>query len=249
MGLDVINQPILILRKAEEIALLAGLFHRATAVRAAAVLELKLRPEGFAWGAVPALVFALIDIALIVQFAENLLHRLHMAFIRRADEVAIVDIHQLPELFDAIYDVIHVFLRGHASLARLALDLLAMLIRAGQEEHIVARHLLESSHRVRRSRTIAMADMQIIARIINRRCDVERRFFAHPHLSLKKRPPHARGAIAYAINPGQGPHQSQSHGGITYSLYGKKADLSSKNHISDRYRCQTMRATLPLASR
>ena len=124
-----------------------------------------------------------------MKFAEDLLYGLHMALVRRADKVRVINIHQLPELLDAIYDVIDIFLRRHAGVARLALDLLTMLIRSSQEENIIARHLLKAGHRVRRSRTVAMADMQIIARIINRRCDVERRFLAHPHLSFKKTPP------------------------------------------------------------
>ena len=189
MGLNVINQPILILGKTEEIALLAGLLHRTAAIRTAAIFELKLRPEGLTGRAIPALILTLVNIALIMKFAEDLLYGLHMALVRRADKVRVINIHQLPELLDAIYDVIDIFLRRHAGVARLALDLLTMLIRSSQEENIIARHLLKAGHRVRRSRTVAMADMQIIARIINRRCDVERRFLAHPHLSFKKTPP------------------------------------------------------------
>ena len=179
MRLDVVDQPVLILREAEEVAFLARLFHRASAVRTAAVLELKLRPEGLAGRTVPALVFALVDVALIVELLENLLYGLHVALVGRADEVVVLDVHQLPELLDAVHDMIDVRLRRHAGIARLALDLLPMLIRAGQEKHVVAGLLLEAGHGVRRGRAVAVADMQVVAGVVDWRCDVKLGFFAH----------------------------------------------------------------------
>ena len=192
MVFDIVDEPILIFGKAEEIAFLARLFDRTSAVWAAAILELQFRPEGLARRTVPALVLALVDIALIVELAENLLNRLNMTLVRRADEVAVINVHQLPQILDARDDMIDILLRGHAGFLRLALDFLTMLIRSGQEKHIIARLLLEARHGIRRSRTIAVTDMQIIARIINRRRNIKLRFLAHSFPLLQKNRPRMR---------------------------------------------------------
>ena len=188
MLLDVVDHPVLILGETEEIALLTGLLHRAAAVRAAAILELQLRPEGLARRAVQALILALVDVALIVQLPEDLLDGLDVALVRGADEVVILHVHQLPEVLDARDDLVDIGLWGHASRGGLALDLLAVLVRAGQEEDVVAGLLLEARHGVGGRRAVAVADMQIIAGIIDRRSDVECRFLAHVFLSLKNVP-------------------------------------------------------------
>src|SRR5699024_9054319 len=91
-----LEQPVRILRKAEEIGLLLGPLHLAAAVGALAVLELRLRPEGLAWRTVPALVLALVDVAAVIQRAEDLLHGLHVVVVCGADETVVADVEQLP---------------------------------------------------------------------------------------------------------------------------------------------------------
>ena len=174
MLLDVLNQPFGVLLQAEEVGFFTRLFHRAAAVRAAAVLELQFRPEGFAGRAVPALVFRLVDVALIVQLLENFLHALDVAVIGRADEVAVINVHQLPQILDARDNLVHILLRRDALFLCLALNLLAMLVRAGQEVHVIARQLLEARHRVRRRGAVGVADVQVAAGVVNGRSDVKR---------------------------------------------------------------------------
>lgn len=99
-----------------------------------------------------------------------------MVVVGGADESVIADVHQLPQILDALgafHDVINKLLRGDAGLLGLQLDLLAVLIGAGQELDIVALQALVACHSVGRHSAVGMADMQLIAWVINRRSDVE----------------------------------------------------------------------------
>ena len=89
MLINIRNKLICILAHTEEICFLLGVHARAAAVRAAAVLELQFRPEGFAGRAVPALVFRLVDVALIVKLLENFLYTFLMVLICCADKIVI----------------------------------------------------------------------------------------------------------------------------------------------------------------
>ena len=182
MGLDIVDQPILIFAHTEEIAfLLHGLDGRA-AIRAAfhAVLlhHLRGRPERFARRAVQPLVGALINVALIVEAAENLLHGAHMAFVRGADEIVVFNLHQLPKLLGVGHNFIDILLGRYALLGRLALDLLSVLVRTGEEIGVVARQLLKARHRVRRHGGVGVPDVHVARRVIDGCGDVEGLFFA-----------------------------------------------------------------------
>ena len=165
-----------ILGQTEEVSLLLGVHNGAAAVRAAAVDKLALGPEALAGGAVFADILALVDVALLVHLLEDLLDGLDMVVIGRADEAVIADVHQLPQILDAfraLHDVINKLLRGDAGLLGLQLDLLAVLIGAGQELDIVALQALVAGHGIGCHSTVGVADMQLIAGVINRRSDVE----------------------------------------------------------------------------
>ena len=165
-----------ILGQTEEISLLLGVDNGAAAVRAAAVDELALGPEALTGGAVFADILALVDVALLVHLLEDLLDGLNMVVIGRADEAVVADVHQLPQILDALgalHDVINKLLRGDAGLLGLQLDLLAVLIGAGQELDIVALQALVAGHGIGCHSAVGMADMQLIAGVIDRRSDVE----------------------------------------------------------------------------
>ena len=96
-----------------------------------------------------------------------------MALVGGADEIVIVDVHQLPQILDARNDMVDIFLRGHALVAGLALDLLAVLIGAGEEMHVVAGELLEAGHGISRRGAVGVTDVQVVAGIVDGGCDVE----------------------------------------------------------------------------
>jgi len=162
---------------AEEVCGLRDLLHRAAAVRAVAAHQLGLRPEGFTGSAIPALIFAQVDVALVVQGLENVLDRLFMRFIRRPDEPVIGNVEQLPELLDPDHHVVDVLLRCLAGRFGLALDLLAVFVRPGQEHDVIAAQALVAGHGVRGHGRIGMTDVQLVTRVINRCRDIKG--FAH----------------------------------------------------------------------
>ena len=69
---------------------------------------------------------------------------------------------------------INVRLRRDAGRKRLLLDLLAMLIRSGQKHDIKPLHPLVARHNVGGHGAVAVPDMQLIGRVINRRGDIKR---------------------------------------------------------------------------
>ena len=104
-----------------------------------------------------------------------------MVLIRGADEAVVGDVHELPQILDAagpLDDVVHKFLGGDAGLASLVLDLLAVLVGAGQEHDLLAPHSLIARHGVGRHRAVGVADVQLVGRIVNGGRDIEF-FFCH----------------------------------------------------------------------
>ena len=200
---DVFDEPVGIFGKPEEIALLPGEFHRPAAVGALAVLELGLGPEALAGGAIPALVLALIDVALVIELLEDVLHHLGMALLGGADEVVVLDVHQLPQGGGVLGDLVHIGLGGDAGLLGLALDLQAMLVQTGEEIHVVAHELFEAGQGVRGRGAIGMADMQVVAGIVDGRCDIKGGLF-HGHLPFHLPVDRRRGGL-HGIKKAAGP--------------------------------------------
>ena len=124
-------------------------------------------------------VLALVDIALLVQLGEDLLAGLHVVVIGGADEAVVADVQQLPQVLDRGNDLVHIFLGGNTGVGGLVLDLLAVLVGAGQEHDVVALHPLEACQCVAGHGGVAVADVQLVAGIINRCGDVECLVLAH----------------------------------------------------------------------
>ena len=179
--LQQVPDTVSVLAQAEEVSLLLSVHHRAAAVGAATVLELALRPEGLAGSAVLALVGALIDIAVVIHPSENALDGLDMVVVRGADEAVIGNVHQLPQITDAtgtVHNAVHKLLRRHTGLIGLLLDLLAVLIRAGEKHNVLALQAVIAGNRIRGHRAVGVADVQLIGGVIDRCCDIER-IFSH----------------------------------------------------------------------
>ena len=168
MRVDVCKQLVRVFGNLEEVRLLSDLLHRTPAVRAFAVNELMLRPVAFTRCTVKSLIGSLVDIALGIDAAENLLHDLFMTRLGRANEIIIRYIQAFPEVLETGYNAVNILDRRNALFLRLALDFLSMLITAGQKEYIITSQTLETCNGVRYSCTIGMPDMQLGTRIINR---------------------------------------------------------------------------------
>ena len=198
MLLDVLEHAVCILAHLEEIRFFRDFLHGTVTVRAAAVLiELMLRPVAFARRAVEALVRALVDVALGVDAAEDLLHDALMALLRRADEIIVADVEAFPEILEARNDLVDVFDWRHAGFFCLLLNLLAVLIRARQKKDIIADQAVKAGNGVRDGRAVRMADVELGARIINRRRDIKWFLFFHETSSSAA----ANGTPAHFVAP------------------------------------------------
>ena len=124
-------------------------------------------------------VLALVDIALLVQLGKDLLAGLHVVVVGGADEAVVADVQQFPQILDGGHDLVHILLGGHAGIGGLVLDLLAVLVGAGQEHDVVALHALETGQCVAGHGGVAVADVQLIAGVIDGGRDVECLVFTH----------------------------------------------------------------------
>ena len=102
-----------------------------------------------------------------------------MVVIGGADEAVIADIQQLPQILDGGNDPVNVLLGGHACIGGLVLDLLAVLIGAGQEHDFLALHPLEAGQRIAGHGGVAVADVQLVAGVVDGGRDVECVVFTH----------------------------------------------------------------------
>ncbi len=160
----------------EEVGFLLRFDDLSATVRAFAVNQLALGPEALAGGAVFAGVFALVDIAAVVQLLEDMLYALDVIVVGGADIAVIADVHILPQLLKYRDDLIDILLGGDAAFLRLFLYLLTVFIGAGQEHHVIALHPLIPRDAVARDGGIGVPDMGVARGIIDRGGDVKRLF-------------------------------------------------------------------------
>ena len=161
MRINVLDQAVRILAHLKEICFLLRGLHLAAAVRTFAVYKLRFREEGLAGRAVHSLVISFINITLVIEFLENLLHLFLMVLICGADEFVIRRIHQIPDPLDLCGYIVHELLRSDARFLSLELDLLAVLVCAGLEEHIIPLAPLVARDRVRKHDLIRVADVRL----------------------------------------------------------------------------------------
>ena len=87
-----LQQPVGIVSQLKEIGFLLGPLYLTAAVGAFAVLQLGFRPKGLTRGAIPALIFALVDFAPVIKLFENFLHRFYMVIVGGTDKPVVADI-------------------------------------------------------------------------------------------------------------------------------------------------------------
>ena len=153
----------------KEVRLFLGALDFSPAVGALAAHELALRPKALARGAIPALVLALVDVALLVELLKDLLHGLDVVLIGRADELIIRRAHLIPNGADGARDAVDIRLGRDARLLGLFFDLLAVLVRARLEADVVALHALEADDGVRQNGFVSVADVRLARGIGDRR--------------------------------------------------------------------------------
>ena len=192
MGVNMLDQTIRIFAHLEEVCLLLRRLYLSPAVRALAVHQLGLCPEGLTRRTVKSLVRSLVDVSLIVQLFKDLLHLFFMVCVSRADKVIVGRVHQIPDaLYLACY-VVYILFWRNACFFCLLLDLLAMLVCSGLEINVVALQSLITRDRISEHDLIRISDMRLAGCVGNRRGDIIFRsdFFHCFHFSfqIKKLP-------------------------------------------------------------
>ena len=153
--------------------------HFPAAVRAFAVNQLGVRPERFAGRAVPALIFTLIDITLLVEALEYLLHLQLMILVGGPDELVIGGVHQIPDLLDNRNLLVNISLRLHAGRPGLFFNLLAMLVGARHKEDVITALSLIAGNGISHYDFIGVADVRLSRGIGNSGGNIVFFFFFH----------------------------------------------------------------------
>ena len=160
MGVDVINQAVCILAHFEEVCLLLCRLYLTATVRTLAVHQLGLRPEGLTGCTVQALIRALVDISLIVQFLKDFLHALLVILVCGADKIIIGCIDQIPDSLYLAGYLIHIFLRCNTGSLCLFLNLLTMLVSSSLEINVIALCTLIPCNGICKNDLVGISDMR-----------------------------------------------------------------------------------------
>ena len=133
-----LDEPVCIFAHFKEVGLFFCRLHLPAAVRTFAVHKLGLCKEGLAGCAVHSLIISFIDISLVIQLLEDLLHLFFMVCVCSADKFVVGCVHQIPDPLDLPCHIVHEFLWRNACFLSLQLNLLAVLIGSCLKEHIVS---------------------------------------------------------------------------------------------------------------
>ena len=161
-------------REAKEPVLLALALERDLVDRAGvAGAELALRVEARAARAVPALVGALVDVPVVVNALHDLRHTLCVALVRRADEEVVGRVHRLRHRLELGRVAVGEHLRVDPLALGGQLDRFAVLVGAGQEEHVLVPLAHVPGEDVRGDHRVRVPQMGLRVHVEDRRCDVE----------------------------------------------------------------------------
>ena len=159
-------------RKLEEVVLFFHGFGRASALRAGRAGADSVNVE-FVEHAVLAGIAALVDVTVVADTPPQLLHAMYVAIGRGADVVVVGNAHPVPQASEFRRDFVGELLRRAARGFGGALNLLSVLIGAGEEPRIEAHCSLTPGDRVARDGRIRMPNVRAGVDVINRGRDVE----------------------------------------------------------------------------
>ena len=177
MLVNILEHAVRIFAHFEEITFFLHLLYRAATVGAVAVHQLMLGPEGFAGHAVPAFIVFLVNVTFIVNLLHHSLHHFFVALLGGADKIVVGNLQPFPQALERGHDFIYIFNRGDTQIFRFALDLLAVLVAAGEEKYIFPFGPVITGDGIRYRSAVGVTDMQFFTGIINRRGNKKRFLF------------------------------------------------------------------------
>ena len=153
VGLDPVDETLLVAAEAEEVVLLLQRGDRPLGVDRAelAVDQLALLVVGLAGDAVRALVGVELDVAVVLDPRQQGLHGGVVAGLGGADEVVVGDVEPVPGGPEALGVAVGLLLGRDAGLVGRLGDLEAVLVGTGEEVRVVAEEAVPAGQRRRRS--------------------------------------------------------------------------------------------------
>ena len=136
-------------------------------------------PEGLARLTVLAYILTLVDVALFIHLFKDLLNGGYVIIVGGADETVVADVHQLPQILDSLgtlHDAVYELLGSNAGLLGLVLDFLAVFICTCEEQDLIAGQPLIAGHGVGGYGAVGVADVQLIAGIVDGCGDIKTLF-------------------------------------------------------------------------
>ena len=158
----------------EPVVLLLSLEHDLVDRAAIAVLDLGVGLEVGAAGAVPALVGAGVDVAVVVDPLHHLGDLRHVLRIRRADEEVVGGVEPGGELLEADRVPVAELARRDPEPLGLLRDGLAVLVRAGEEEDVLATLAHVPREHVGGDGRVGVPEMGLAVHVVDRRGHVVR---------------------------------------------------------------------------
>ncbi len=169
-----IQEFVPILRKPEEVVLLFEPLHRRAVDRAQAALEqLGLDLVLLAAHAVRAAIGARVDVVPVLQQLHELLDGPLVALLGGPDEVVVRDQEARPHLLPPGDDLVGPGLRVEPALLRRERHLLAVFVRAGEEEHLLAAQSAVAGDHVAGHGGVGVADVRHVVHVVDGGRDVE----------------------------------------------------------------------------
>ena len=136
-------------------------------------------------------IAAFVDESFFLQAAEHPLHAAGVALFGGADKIVVGDAHGIPQRAILARDPRGELLRRNPRRRRRTLDLLSMLVGAGEKQRVLAQHAVVARHRVAGDGGVRMPNVRRRVDVKNRRRDVElgsgagRCFLAHARSSAE----------------------------------------------------------------
>src|SRR5580658_3668402 len=123
--------------------------------------------------AVLAGVGSIVDISVVANLAPQRLHPLFVPLGGGADEIVVGQTHMIPEGTEFRGDLIGELLRRLARSLGGALDLLTVLVGAGQEPGVISQHAVPPRDRVAGNGGVGVANVRMRIDVVDRGRDVE----------------------------------------------------------------------------
>ena len=167
VAFDMIDKTLCILVHIEEVRLLTRSLHGTSAVGALAVNSLRVGKEGLTGSAVPALVFALVDIAVLIELCKYLFNSFLVVFVGGADEIIVACVHSVPDLFDLARDTVNVLLGSDVCRSGKIFYLLSVLVGTGAEENVISHSSFVSCDSVGGNNLVGVTEVRLLGSVCN----------------------------------------------------------------------------------